>query len=253
MNTEEKYESIERYLDQKMTEEERNDFEQLLENDAVLKEELELHQQMTETLKGEKVHQLRAILKKTDSNWESNEAVPKGKIQPFNFRRVIAIAATVLLVVFAYQFFFSGDETISNEQLFADNFQPYQMILNQRDISTEEKNVLLENAISAYTKGDFQTASIAFRQLAQNDPANISYEFYYAVAELGAENSDSAIGLFKDILVGSDHPFNEQSQWYLALAYLQKGDKKNAVNLLKEIQSGQFKHAEAQQILKALN
>ncbi len=255
MNTEEKYESIERYLDKKMTEEERNEFEQQLENDAVLKEELELHQQMTETLKGEKVHQLRAILKKTDSNWESNEAAPKGKIQPFNFRRVIAIAATVLLVVFAYQFFFSGDETISNEQLFADNFQPYQMLLNQRDISTEEKNVLLENAISAYTKGDFQTASTAFRQLAQNDPANISYEFYHAVAELGAENSDSAIGLFRKLLIAGlriIHLWNKV-RWYLALAYLQKGDKKNAVNLLKEIQSGQFKHAEAQQILKALN
>ena len=252
MNAEEKYDLIERYLDQQMTEVEKADFEKLLEKDAELKEELGLHQQITTSLKGEKIHEFRHVLKETDQNWKSVEAVPNTKVKKINFRRVIAIAATVLLLIMAYQFFFVGGGQRSNDQLFADNFQPYQMLLSQRDISKEDINTLLEKAISTYTKGDFQNASLAFQQLAENDPEDISYSFYQAVSELGAKNSDEAIALFNGILAAGEHSFVEQSRWYLALAYMQKGDTMKAEKVLKEIRSGQFKYAEAKQLLEKL-
>lgn len=252
MNTEEKYNLIEKYLDQKMTEAARIAFEKLVEKDADLKEELALHKQVAATLKGEKVHEFRKVLNETDKNWKSNEAAPKVKAKTINFRRIIAIAAAVLFFVLAYQFFFSGGEQLPNEQLFADNFQPYQMLLSQRDLSNEGKNALLENAISAYSKGDFQNASLAFQQLSENIPEDISFRFYRAVAELAAKNSDSAIVLFGAINAIQDHPFKEQTRWYLSLAYLQKGDSESAANLLKEIRSGQFKYAQAQQILQQM-
>jgi tetratricopeptide (TPR) repeat protein len=252
MNTEEKYDLIEKYLDQRMTAEERYEFEQLLENDPVMKMEFELHQQVGDTLKGEKIHQLRDVLKETDNKWGMKDNAQKMKTRTINFRRIITIAATVLLFVMAYQFFFSSGGSISNEQLFADNFQPYQMLLSQRTLSEEEKDVILENAISAYTKGDFQDASKAFQELVQNDPEDISYQFYLAVANLGAENNEVAITTFTEIITAENNPFKEQSQWYLALAYLQNENTENAKKSLKEIQSGQFKYAEAQQILKEL-
>lgn len=252
MNTEEKYDLIEKYLEQKMTIEERRAFEQLIKNDPALREEVELHQQIGGTLKGEKIHQLRDVLKETDKNWGVEGGDQKVKPRTINFRRIIAIAATVLLMVVAYQFFFPGSGAISNEQLFADNFQPYQMLLSQRNLSQEEKNEVLENAISAYTKGDFQNASEAFLKLSENDPNDISYQFYHAVATLGAKDNDTSIKLFRKIIAAENHPFKEQSQWYLALAYLQKGETKSVEKSLKKIQSGQFKYAEAQQILKEL-
>ncbi len=252
MSTEEKYDLIEKYLDQKMTEGERKAFELQIENDSVLKAEVELHQQVEASLKGEKIHELRSALTDVDQNWGTQKNEQKRKARTINFRRIIAIAATVLLMVMAYQVFFSGDSTLSNEQLFADNFQPYQMLLSQRDISQSEKNEVLENAILAYAKGDFQNAATAFQQLSKNDPSDISYQFYLAVAQLGAENNEAAIDSFKQIISIENNPFKEQSQWYLALAFLQKRDTENAQKSLIKIQPGQFKSVEAQQILKEL-
>ena len=250
MNTEEKYDLIEKYLEQKMSADERQQFEKLLKNDPALKEELQLHRQAAAVLKGEKVHELRSVLKDVDKNWGAKKDEKKGVARTINFRRVIAIAATVLLLVMAYQMFFTGGGTISNEQLFADNFQPYQMLLSQRGISEEEKNVLLENAITAYSKNDFQGASEAFQQLSKSEPDDITYQFYLAVAQLGAKNNDAAINVFSQISSTENNPFKEQSQWYLGLAYLQKGDVENAKKSFTEIQSGQFKYNEAQQVLQ---
>ena len=253
MNTKERYDLIEKYLDQKMSTGERQQFEEQLKNDPALKEELELHRQVSATLKGEKVHELRSILTDVDKNWGTEKTSQKGVARTINFRRVIAIAATVLLLVMAYQMFFIGGQSISNEQLFADNFQPYQMLLSQRNLSAEEKNATLENAISAYSKGDFQTASDAFQLLSENEPDDISYQFYSAVAQLGAEKNETAITIFSNIISTQSNPFKEQSQWYLALAYLQIEKTDDATKALQTIQKGQYKHKEAQQILKQLN
>ena len=252
MNTEEQYDLIERYLDKQMTEEETIAFEQLLEKDADLKEQLELHQQMAATLKGEKIHQLRAVLAETDRNWQSGDKSEEVKIRPINFRRIIAIAATVLILVLAYQFIFSGGGSVPSEQLFADHFQPYQMLLSQRDITEDEKNVLLEKAISAYAKQDFQNASDAFEQLSQSEPENSSYLFYQAIAQLGAQKNVEAIARFEIIMANENHPFKEQARWYMALAYLKKGNADKTKDLLTTIQLGQFKYKEAQEVLKGL-
>ena len=252
MKTEEKYDLIEKYLEQRMSAEERQKFEQAMIDNPAIKEEIELHRQVTATLKGEKVHELRSVLKAVDKNWGAEKKEQKGVARTINFRRVIAIAATVLLMVMSYQFFFTSGGPVSNEQLFADNFQPYQMLLSQRGLSEGEKNIVLENAISAYSKGNYQSAASFFQQLSQNDPTDISYQFYLAVAQLGAKENDTSINLFQNIISTEGHPFKEQSQWYLALAYLQNGDNENARKTLSEIESGQFKNAEARQILEQL-
>lgn len=250
MNAAKKYKLIEKYLEHKMSSIEREQFEEQIKNDPGLKEELELHRQMGTTLKGEKIHELRSVLKDVDENWVEEKSNQKSMDRTINFRRIFAVAATVMLLVLAYQFFFSDDSVVSGEQLFADNFQPYQMLLSQRNLSIEEKNVVLENAISTYSKGDFDNASKSFQQLSLDDPEDISYQFYQAVAALGAEDSENAIASFKKIVSTTNHPFMEQSRWYLSLAYLQLGDVENAKKTLNKIQSGQFKYEETQQILR---
>ncbi len=70
MTDEQKYDLIERYLDQQLSASERSDFERKLENDPALREELELHQQLAETLGGTEVHQFRAELKAINQRWQ---------------------------------------------------------------------------------------------------------------------------------------------------------------------------------------
>ena len=77
-----------------------------------------------------------------------------------------------------------------------------------------------------------KSKATAFQQLSQNDPNDISYQFYLAVAQLGAKENDASITLFQKIIATENHPFKEQSQWYLALAFLQNNNIESAKKII---------------------
>ncbi len=251
-----KYELIENYLTNEMSDKERQQFEEQLATDMELKEELKLHKQMADVLKGEKIHQFRSVLKNVDNEWKKPaKKKDEGKVVRMNFRRVLAIAASLALLIFAWQFFFSDSNELNGGKLFSDHFEPYQMILNQRSVGDEtpEKTVLLNTGIKQYAAGEFAASSIAFRQLMNADPSNISFQFYYALSLLGNNEPNIAIPVFEKIINMEGHLFLEQSRWYLGLAYLQNNEKEKAANILKEIEEGKFKFNKCEEILKSLN
>ena len=251
MNEEDTYERIEKYLNGALSSEEKKAFENELNNNNLLKEEVDLHREVAETLKGEKIHEFRNVLKKVDSEWTTSQP-KKNNVFSIRVKKMAALAATILLLVIAsYPFIFQGVDN-SNEALFADNFEPYKMILNQRSISDNDaETALLNEAIIAYDNKNYKEASTAFQELQSNNIDLIALRFYTGLSELGEGNSDNSINIFKEILDTPDHLFVEQSRWYLALAYLQKGDRDAAKLELDKIKKGQFKHKEAKIMLNA--
>lgn len=254
MDTEDTYERIEKYLDGRLSSEEKEVFENELETNTLLRDEVKLHREVAETLRGEKIHEFRDVLKKVDSEWNRGQSQKKNIIFSIRFKRMAALAATILLlVVVSYPFIFQ-DKDVSNEALFADNFEPYKMILNQRSISDNDAEVaLLNQAIVAYEGKNYGEASSAFQQLQTNNTNLIALRFYTGLSELGAENTATSIDIFKEILATRDHLFIEQSRWYLSLAYLQKGDRETAKLELEKIVEGAFKYDEAKEILNVMN
>ena len=250
-----KYELIESYLANEMSADDRRQFEKQLEENTALKEELKLHEQMADVLKGEKIHQFRDVLKEVDKEWKKpTEKKGEGKIVRMNFRRVLAIAASLALLIIAWQFFFSNSNELNSDKLFADHFEPYQMILNQRSTSddTHESTALLNTGIKQYAAGDFAGSSIAFRQLMDAELSNISFQFYYALSLLGNNEPNNAIPVLEKIMDTPEHLFLEQSRWYLALAYLQNNEKEKAVNILHKIKEGEYKFLEKEKLIQRL-
>ncbi|MFK8005009.1 MAG: tetratricopeptide repeat protein [Saprospiraceae bacterium] len=251
MNLEEKYTLIEKYLAKEMQGEELENFETQLQTDHELKEELNLHQQVAETLKGEKVHQLRSVLNDVDKNWEAPSKKDSAKVVNFNFRRVLTIAAAFSLLIIGYQWFTNSN--LSSEELYAANFETYPMLLNQRSIEENPTDlVTYNNAITFYNKKEFTQAEVAFEKLLQGQPDNISFQFYQANIFLASQNAAQAVPIFQKILEGNNPLIEEQTRWYLSLAHLQLNQKENAKALLEKIQSGQFKAKEAAKILTQL-
>lgn len=245
MTDEQKYDLIERYLDQQLSASERSDFEQKLENDPALREELELHQQLAETLGGTEVHQFRAELKAINQKWQA--PATEKKVRSIAFRRIAAIAATVLILLLAYQFL-KTPATHAPEALFASNFEPYNMVMNQR----ASLPTLVAEAASAYEAAAYENAAKAFRQLEAENQGEVVFQFYLAISELALDNSAQAIPLLKEI-IRQDHPlFAEQSRWYLALAYLHNGDIELTKSQLQKIQPEEFQYPAAQKILDQL-
>ena len=251
MTSEEKYGLIEKYLAKELEGDALKEFETQLQTDVEFKEEVLLHQQVENTLKGEKIHDVRTVLKEIDKDWEApSQKEDTAKIVNFNFRKFLTVAAAVVLLVIGYQWF--SNSNLSAQEIYASNFETYPMLLDQRSNEDEYNSSILRQAISSYSKKENTDAILAFEKLLQEDSENIIYTFYLANAHLANNETDLAITYFQKIIFENDPNFVEQSRWYLSLAHLQKSDPENAKIWLKLIQEGQFKFKEAQKILKSI-
>lgn len=250
-----KYDLIERYLSKELSGEELQNFEEKISNDDELKMEINLHQQLAETLKGDDIHDFRNKIKSVDSQWERpGEKQNGGQVFRLNFRKVMAIAAGVALLIFAGQYLFSEGQSSSPEQLFANHYEPYQMVLNQRSIDDEENsNTLINHAVQAYANGNYGEAAETFNRLLEPNPDNVAFKFYEAISHLSDNKPTTAIPIFESLVSQSGHLFEEQSRWYLALAYLKNGEKEKAVSSFNQIQEGEFKFGEKKEILEGLD
>jgi tetratricopeptide (TPR) repeat protein len=251
MDEQTKYERIESYLAGTMAPVERLQFEQELAADSSLANEVELHEQLQSSLRGEKIHKFRAALQAVDTHWQNPAGKPaRNRRLRRLFRPALAVAAAVALLLIAWQLFSPHGRPDVSAQQFAAYFEPYQMVLSQRSAAElPERAALLNLAIKQYAEGQFAEAAIAFRQLEQGEPGNIAFRFYRALALLASGQADEAIPVFETVLARSGHLFSEQSRWYLALAYLKTGQEAEAKRLLEGIGPGQFRYAQSRELL----
>lgn len=228
-----------------MSDTEQATFEQRLVNEPDLRTEVELHQGVMGVAGDSGLQNLFGALEKADQSFEHKRSA---KVLKFNYRRLLSVAAAILLLLGALLWIFESEP--SSEALYATHFEPYIMVLNQRTGS--EENVLLKQATSAYSEGNYSASADSFLQLAEEKPGNLSYRFYRGISLLAANKTSEAIPILEEISRSGNPSFGEQSRWYLALAYLQAGDTVNAKNTLLEIKEEALKYEEAQEILGSI-
>jgi predicted Zn-dependent protease len=254
MDNFEKYELIESYLANEMPEEQRRAFEQQLSKDKALFDELNLHKDLANQLKGEKLNKFLDALHEADANWQLSPKEKKSVLINMNTRFILAIAASLAIIIFTWQYFLVSGEDPAQRHLFSEFFEPYQMVLSQRsEADTADHATLVNLAVQQYATGNFPLASDVFIQLMNLEPEQISYRFYYAISLLGANNSSTAINILEELLETHGHVFEEQSRWYLALAYISAGDENKALDKLKEIKPGQFHYPESRELISELD
>jgi hypothetical protein len=254
MDKSEQYELIERYLTNEMPEVQRLAFEQQLSKNKALIEELRLHKDLSDVFKAEKLHKFLDALNKANANWPLSVKKKESNRIKMNTRIVLAIAASLATLFFTLQLFFTTSDEITGKELFTQHFEPYPMVLSQRsEADTAGHASLVNMAVQQYSDGNYTLASVAFNQLRNLEPGQISYRFYFALSLLGANDISNAIDVLEDLLETPGHLFMEQSRWYLALAYLAASDENRALEILKEIQPGQFQYSKSRELLSELN
>ena len=234
-----KNEFIEKYIQNKLSAEEKRSFDKLVMQDAEFKEDVKWH----ENLKRVTEHKDDADFKTLISEIESKQVV-KSK----NFTKWIAAASIVLVVGVSY-FFFSNDNTNSNK-LFTDYFEPYRNVIQpiERGNSLQDEKTL---AFIAYEKGDYKKAITLFSKLYKSTDESY-YLFYQANALLKLEKAKEAVPLLLEHLKTKD-TLTPKSRWYLALAYLKLNKKEKAkISLKKVISDGKYKTKEARELLKKI-
>lgn len=243
----EKYELIESYLANEMPEEQRRAFEQQLSDDKELPDEIKLHKELSVLLNDERLGRFLDAVHETDKNWPKEKRISTITMYA---RIALSVAASLIIIIFAWQFYFSAGADPADGHLFATYFEPYQMLLSQRSADDPTGQAALFNkAVSDYADGNFSSAAAAFRQLGDIEQDNISFKFYYALSLMGSDNAKETIEILAEILNTEGHLFAEQSRWYLALANVLAGDEAKAIELLQTIEPGEFHYNESRELL----
>jgi hypothetical protein len=151
--------------------------------------------------------------------------------------QLMAAASVVLLVAFGAFFLMNDTAKISNEQLFAMNFEIAKMDIPQlrgdsaTDISAEI-NPLLQSAIDSYQKRDFKTSLESFNKyIVEVNPDNNFALFHAGICALEMNDLDIAFQNFTKLYVHKGE-FYEEANWYLALTSIQRDDRNGARELL---------------------
>ncbi len=212
-------------------------FDDLMLNNAEFKAQVIFEEQIKKAVISTKKDELLNKLKQLEK--------PKKR---FNFY-AIAIAASLIIALGIFSLL-QHTETFSNEQLFAEYFEPYSNIIapaSRGDETPDEKS----EAFRYYDAKNYETASNKFDKLYATTKASY-YLFYLGVCELQLGNTENAITLFKLHQKHTDKLSN-QTHWYLALAHLKASNIKDAKALLQTIITKKsFKYKAAEDILKKL-
>jgi len=235
---------LEKYMLGELSKEERQEFDTLLENDPEFKEEFEFQTDVKRAVTAEEDEDFMKML--SDFDAEAIDEKPRTKTFPTKW----LVAASIALLA-AFTYFFTSNHSISTQELYAQNFEPYRNVVHPI-VRGEEGADLKSKAFSAYQTGDYEKALTLLTELSATDkePYNL---FYRANALIQLNRAEKAIPLLQEH-IGLKDELSEKSTWYLAMAYLQLDDKENAKKMLKlVVKEGAYKVEEAQQLLEELD
>ncbi len=145
--------------------------------------------------------------------------------------RVASIAA-ILVISFGLWMLFSQKTT--TEGLFAEYYQPYQIIDGQTRSAGENVDQLFKDAVKSYKNNDFNESSLAFERLLEIDKSSVKMRFLYSVTQIELQNYENAISGF-NYIIETNGDFVIEAKWYLSMCYLKTGKVKEAKSLLIEL------------------
>ncbi len=255
MNTEEKELLLQKYLLGEMSEVELEQIEKLKKEDMNFAAEVEDYNKIVDGMKGLSMDQFKQEL----HNWEKAYQAKRGNLKaqqfPFSFPRYYQIAAVLLLLLVSVLviLMLRAPSTTSNNELYAQYYEPYEDLIIDRAQDPQSTPTQLYQGMDAYKQQNFQEAIIYLKAYLSDFPDELIPRLYLGISLLEEDNVNEAIGQFQQLL--SSPELRQQAQWYTALAYL-KGNKTDlAKDMFEEIihdSLSHYKSQEAEELLQSI-
>lgn len=215
-------ERVNEYLSGKMSPEERINFEkELLQNDQlvnILETQSQIHKAILLSQRSKMKEELRALHKDLHKKKEK---------KPNNYLWIFALAF-IILSTFAW--YFLSNTKISNEELFADNYQAFESRTNLRGGSA---NPTLKEAKLLYTSKKFEEATQIFEGLLKENDSNNEMKLMLGISYLESQKYNKAQDILSGIIAAKDPFYSDHAHWYKSLIFLKQDEKENAKNQLK--------------------
>lgn len=240
------YETIHRYLKGELGEQERIAFEKRMDEDEQLRQDVSLERKLLRAveLAGDQnlKRQITAVHEKlTDEGFFeqkpqtqppslSNTIKPKNVIP---MKRILAIAAAVLLLTATAWWLWFSPEAISPDEAYAKYYKPERTHLKAiladlesfgmvADTTAEDS---LREALLLYDNFDYDAAIEALDNYLLNHPDDDTARLYLGLSHLNQSRYTLAAKILSPLSIKEDFSLKNEAKWYLGLCYL-KFDKK---------------------------
>lgn len=239
---------IDLYLLNLLSPEEKASFEQRLEKDESLKKEFLIQKEAIDNIEGFGRMELKSKLKKIHDKEFKNENGGSSNIR-FLISRLAVAVAFIGLISLGWLWF---QQSPSTSKLYADNFEAYELSLNQRSGIDDIYNQIE----TLYANGEFQKVIPLFEETLKKDNNRSSQLLLgLGISNMQTDNPENAIPYFEEILAKKDFNFEDESNWYLGLTYLKINDFSNAKKHFEILASKKEKdhHEQSKYILSKLD
>lgn len=229
-------ELIEHFLLLQLPPAQHKQFEQRLQNDAILQTKTKAMQLLLLGI------QEVALRKKMQSFHAPLESVaPVAPVRSFSIKKWLAAACVLLLAGLAI---WQVIKPAQSETLYTRYYRPDPGLISAMGNSS---NYDFEKAMIAYKTGDYAVAAQMWRQQLQQKPANDTLQYFTASAYLAQKQTDAAIPLFEQVIASPQSQFRADALWYLGMVMLWKGNQQRAIPLI-----SQSEHPRKTEVLEAL-
>ncbi len=244
--------TLQKYLDNELSEKELARFEQELSASPDLLVDLDLYKEVDEAVADTEVLDFRAQL--TNLREESRTSDTGRRV--FRFTRpwhYAASAALALLVAIGLATVLG--RPLSNNDLFAKYMKPYELVLTNRSSDDDATKFLMSKAGNFFLLGEYAKAIDCYDEVLDISSDNkVEADFYTGISYMEIDQHQDASNSFIKVITHDDNLFIQQSEWYLAGCLLAMDETDRARRQLAMIasSSNHFYCKKAERILKRM-
>jgi TolA-binding protein len=261
------YDKIDDYVEDLLSDTERQAFESALKTDAKLAQEVRFHQDLirgmdvaTDTDLRQTIGSVQARLAAENFFSEEVETTEKPQqeaiVRKLNVEKTAlvrklttyqwAAAASVLLLIAAGLWFLKPNKDALFSETYTAYFQSetkqlndvYDEITSPGFATDKVRNESLKNALDNYQAKNYAVAKSLFQAHLTAYPLDFDAQFYQAQTLMNLKEAQNAAVLLGNLAKNAGNRWQKDAQWYLALNYLTMPEKREvALELLKNIAS----------------
>ena len=251
---------IEKFLEGKMTSEEKKEFEKKLTQDQSLNTMMTdmnllvegIKMSAAQTSREEKTDRLKffAELNEIEKRAPLDISTPVARVVPM-YRKpwILSAAASVLLLV-TLTVYLMREQTPLNEKLYVAYFEPFDSPGSGLTRGNNEVTVKTQ-AYEAYDNGNYKVAAQLFEKIIKEKEDAIA-QLCLGNSYLAQNDPAKAEKIFTDMLAKHTELIT-QANWYLALTYLKENKMERAKSTLWELSKSSTYGEKAQKLLKKLD
>lgn len=220
-------ELIENYIEGKLSENERQDFETRLILDADFKEEFELYKAIVAGIKEQGEDNLKTKLKLADNELDNEPKIIELKKENKKSINYWAVAATIIFILGLGLFWSLANKT-DLPQLANNFYEKEKGLPNEMSVTQNQ----LADVMNLYKSGDYVAAKNKLEFLLKENNTNDTLQYFYGIVNYELENYRASRTGFNSIKTESN--YYEKAQYRLILIFLKTNNKQSAINKIDE-------------------